>query len=145
MSYVISPESYETRKFCFMSVQKGMIINYMLPVSILLILTTLFALNGIRKINMELSKLEFSSSAESLYALRNELDNASEKKNEVVNEDISNLRESKNCLKLLCAVQTAYDIVWFIAVIALENNTEGYSMSVVYAIASCLLVSIFFS
>lgn len=137
----MSPDSYETKKFCFMSVQKGMIINYMLPVSILLVLTTLFALNGIRKINMELSKLEFSSSAESLNALRHELDGLSEKKNEAVNEDIGSLRESKICLKLLCGVQTAYDIVWFIAVVALENNTEGYSMAVVYSITSSLLVS----
>jgi hypothetical protein len=124
-----------------MSVQKGMIINYMLPVSLLIVITTIYSLNGIRKINIELSKLEFSSSAESLNALKNEIDVLNEKKSECADEEIVSLRESKTCLKLLCVLQTGYDIVWFVAVLALENNIDNNSMSVVYSISSCLLVS----
>ena len=112
----------------------------MLPVSLLIVVTTIYALNGIRKINIELSKLEFSSSAESLNALRNELDVLNEKKQECVDEEVISLKECKTCLKLLCGVQTGYDIVWFIAVLALENNTDNNAMSVIYSITSCLLV-----
>ncbi|KAJ3662239.1 hypothetical protein Zmor_006595 [Zophobas morio] len=139
ISYFLSPHSFETKRFCFMSVQRGMIINYMLPVSLLIVVTTIYALNGIRKINIELSKLEFSSSAESLNALRNELDVLNEKKQECVDEEVISLKECKTCLKLLCGVQTGYDIVWFIAVLALENNTDNNAMSVIYSITSCLL------
>lgn len=133
----MSPHSFETKRFCFMSVQKGMIINYMLPISLLIVITTVYSLNGIRKINIELSKLEFSSSAESLNALKNEID----KKQDSPDDEILSLRESKTCLKLMCVIQTGFDIVWFIVVLALENNTENNSMAIIYSVSSCLLVS----
>ncbi|EFA00913.2 adhesion G protein-coupled receptor E2 [Tribolium castaneum] len=140
LSYVVSPYSFETKRFCFMSVQKGMIINYMLPISLLIVITTIYSLNGIRKINIELSKLEFSSSVESLNALKNELDVVmNDKKQECADEEVVSLRESKTCLKLMCVVQTGYDIVWFIVVLALESNSENNSMSIVYSVTSCLL------
>ncbi|RZB49899.1 uncharacterized protein BDFB_008144, partial [Asbolus verrucosus] len=139
ISYLVSPHNFETKRFCFMSVQKGMIVNYMLPVSLLIVITTIYSLNGIRKMNIELSKLEFSSSAESLNALRNELDNINNRKQDGTDEEVISLRESKSCLKLLCGIQTGYDIVWFIAVLALENNSDNNSMSVVYSVTSCLL------
>nr|CAH7768741.1 unnamed protein product [Callosobruchus chinensis] len=105
-----------------LGVYRGMILNYMLPVSVLIILTTIFSLSGIRKINMELSKLEFNSSAESLNVLKNELELLKNKKEECLDDEILSLKESKTCLKLLCVIQTGYDIVWFIVVLALENN-----------------------
>lgn len=140
ISYLITPYSYETKRFCFISVQKGMILNYMLPVSLLIILTTIYSLNGIRKINLELSKLDLTSSAESLNALRHEIDLLNEKKIDYDENEVISLRESKTCLKLLCIVQTGYDIVWFIVVLALENVSHSNSMSIIYAVTSCTLV-----
>lgn len=124
-----------------------MIINYMLPVSVLIVLSTVYSLNGIRKINLELSKLELTSSAESLNALKNELDlmDGSDKRHDCSDEEIASLRGSKTCLKMLCIVQTSYDLVWFVAVLALENVTFSSSMSVVYSVTSCLLVRLFFN
>ncbi|XP_057651399.1 adhesion G protein-coupled receptor L2-like [Diorhabda carinulata] len=138
-TYFIAPNSYESRRFCFISVQKGMILNYMFPVSLLIFLTTIHSLSGIRKINMELCKLELNSSAESLNALRNELEMLKDRKDDCLDEEIISLRESKSCLKLLCLVQTGYDIVWFIVVLALENVNESSGMAIIYAITSCLL------
>ncbi|KAJ8959394.1 hypothetical protein NQ318_022082 [Aromia moschata] len=91
-----------------------------------------------KKINMELSKLEFNSSAESLNALRHELETASDRK-ESIDEEVISLWETKTCLKLLCAVQTSYDIVWFIVVLALENVNDSTGMAIIFAITSCLL------
>lgn len=141
LSFAIFPSSYETKLFCFVSVQKGMLINYMLPVSILIIATTVLALNGIRKINLELSKLELTSS-ESLNALRPEDIESNDKKVELApDEEVLHLREYKRCLKLLSLVQTSYDVVWFISVLALENGSFSNVMPVMFAIASCSLVS----
>lgn len=114
----------------------------MLPVSVLIVLSTIYSLNGIRKINLELSKLELTSSAESLNALKNELDliDADNKRQECSDEEIISLRECKSCLKMLCVVQTSYDLVWFVAVLALENVNFSSSMSVVYSVTSCILV-----
>lgn len=119
-----------------------MILNYMLPVSILIILTTIYSLSGIRKINMELSKLEFNSSAESLNAFRNELEMLKDKKDETTDEEVLSLRESKSCLKFLCTIQTGYDIVWFVVVLALENVNNSNGMAIIYAITSCILVRV---
>ncbi|KAJ8972164.1 hypothetical protein NQ317_010119, partial [Molorchus minor] len=139
ISYCITPNSYESKRFCFISVQKGMILNYMLPVSILIILTTIFALSGIRKINMELSKLEFNNSAESLNTFRHELEALRDKTDDSIDEEVISLWESKTCLKHLCIIQTGYDIVWFTAVLALENVNDSNGMAIIYAIISCLL------
>lgn len=118
-----------------------MIINYMFPVAILIVLTTVYSLNGIRKINLELSKLEITSSAESLNAIRNEIENAKKTQDCILDGEIEGLRESKSCLKALCVLQMGFDIVWFVAVLALENVNYGSSMAVIYAIVSCVLVS----
>lgn len=115
--------------------------NYMLPVSILIILTTLFSLSGIRKINMELSKLELNSSDESLNALRGGCDLMRNEKDDCVDEEILSLRESKMCLKLLCTIQTGYAMVWFVVVLALENINTSNGMALIYALISCALVS----
>lgn len=115
--------------------------NYMLPVSILIILTTLFSLSGIRKINMELSKLELNSSDESLNALRGVCDLMRNEKEDCVDEEILSLRESKMCLKLLCTIQTGYAMVWFVVVLALENINTSNGMALIYALISCALVS----
>lgn len=119
-----------------------MLINYMLPIATLIILTTIYSLNGIRKINFELSKLEITSSAESLNAIRNEIESVIKKTQDCILEgEISGLRECKCCLKALCVLQMSYDIVWFIAVLALENVDYGNSMAIIYAIVSCILVN----
>lgn len=113
----------------------------MLPVSVLIIVTTILSLNGIRKINLELSKLELTSS-ESLNALRAEDIGDTEKKNDnnVSDEEVVSLREFKSSLKTLSLVQTSYDVVWFISVLALENGFISNVMPVLYAMSSCLLV-----
>ncbi|KAK5640558.1 hypothetical protein RI129_011369 [Pyrocoelia pectoralis] len=129
-----------TKKFCFVSVQKGMLINYMLPISVLIIVTTVYSLNGIRKINLELSKLEMTSSIESLNMLRSESDcTDSDRKLDVASEEVISLKECKSCLKVLCVIQTSYDVVWFTAVLALENVNYSNSMPIFYTIFSLLL------
>lgn len=118
--------------------------NYMLPVSALIIATTVFALNGIRKINLELSKVELTSS-ESLNALRPEDMENNERRMEITaDEEVVTLREYKGCIKILSLTQTSYDVVWFISVLALENAGFSNVMPIMYLIASCSLVSIFF-
>lgn len=142
--YLIDPSSYETKNFCFISVQKGMIINYMLPVSILIVLTTICSLNGMRKINSELSKLGLSTSAESLLALKSDLQGTEMEKKQadaVYNKEILKYKECKTCLKITCMVQMAYDIIWFIAVVALENVKNSIAMPVLFAVTTCILVS----
>lgn len=111
----------------------------MLPVSTLMVLTTIYSLNGMRKINLELSKLEFTT-PESLYALKNNVQ-GTDLENKQTNDDIITWKECKNCLKATCMVQTAYDIVWFIAVIALENLNYGNAMPILFSATTCILVS----
>lgn len=116
-----------------------MIVNYMLPVSTLIVLTTIYSLNGMRKISLEISKCEFTT-AESLNALKSKA-HGTELENKQTNSDVIAWRECKNCLKVTCMVQTAYDIVWFIAVIALENLNFSNVMPIIFSTTTCILVS----
>lgn len=117
-----------------------MILNYMFPIAILIILTTAYSLNGIRKINLELLKLEITSSAESLTVIRSEIENVKKAQDCILEGEINGLRDCKGCLKALCVLQMGYDIVWFVAVLALENVNYSSSMAVIYAAVSCILV-----
>lgn len=119
-----------------------MIVNYMLPVAALIVLTTVYSLNGIRKINFELSKLDLTSSAESLNALKSEIEGVKKTQEGVLDGEINGMRECKSCLKAICVVQMGYDIVWFVSVLALENVNYSSSMAVVYVILSCTLVRV---
>ncbi|XP_044755045.1 uncharacterized protein LOC123313996 [Coccinella septempunctata] len=137
VSFLLAPQSYETRKYCFMSVQRGMIINYMVPVFCLMILTAVYCIKGIGIFNMELNTLQANSNLDSLTLYNTQMEVVMGKK--CSNVDAVNLRASKSCLRRLCAMQTMYDIVWFFLVLALENVREGSSMAVVYAFTSCCL------
>lgn len=122
-----------------MSVQRGMIVNYMIPVFCLMILTALYCIKGIGIFNIELNTLQANSNLDTLTLYNTQIEVVMGKK--CSNIDAVNLRASKSCLRRLCAMQTMYDLVWFFLVLALENIKEGSSMAVVYAFTSCCLVS----
>lgn len=109
-----------------------MTFNYMIPVSISMVLTTIVSVSGAREISLQLSKLEANTSLESL--LRNEAD-------KVPNKEVSELKSFRNCFRTICIVQTSYAVVWFALVIALENLNYNNVMPFVYAITSAFLVS----
>ncbi|KAK9885777.1 hypothetical protein WA026_013647 [Henosepilachna vigintioctopunctata] len=136
-SFLLAPQSYETRKFCFMSIQRGMILNYMVPVFCLMILTAIYCIKGIRIFNMELHTLQVNSNLDTLTLYNNQMEVMLGKK--CGNIDAINLRGAKSCLRRLCVMQTTYEIVWFFLVLALENIKEGSSMAVVYAFTACCL------
>lgn len=50
LSFAISGDNYEVRNYCWMSVQHGMIFHYMVPVSILIIASTILGTICLRKI-----------------------------------------------------------------------------------------------
>lgn len=50
LSYAISSTSYEIHNYCWMSVQRGMIVNFMIPVSILIVISTILGTISLRKI-----------------------------------------------------------------------------------------------
>lgn len=137
VSFLLAPQSYETRKYCFMSVQRGMIVNYMVPVFCLMIMTAVYCIKGIGIFNMELNTLQTNSNLDCITLYSAQIEVVMGKK--CSNVDAVNLRASKSCLRRLCAMQTTYDLVWFFLVLALENIKEGSSMAIVYAFTNCCL------
>lgn len=134
---------YETKRFCFISVQKGMAFNFMIPVTTMIFLTTLLALNGIRKINIKMMELEYDI-VDSSSMMKNELQhwNAAIECNTDIENEIIWCRESKQHLRSLCIIQTSYCTVWFLAILAVENVQISIGMSIAYFIFICALVSI---
>lgn len=55
-SFAISSTSYEIYDYCWMSVQRGMIVNFMIPTSILIILTTIFGTMTMHELRSVVSK-----------------------------------------------------------------------------------------
>ncbi|XP_077303047.1 uncharacterized protein LOC143923306 isoform X1 [Arctopsyche grandis] len=49
--YAISIESYETKDYCWMSLEKGMLLGFMLPGTVLILINTLFAMIGLKAIS----------------------------------------------------------------------------------------------
>lgn len=49
-SFLTSSNSYETFEYCWMSVQRGMIVNFMIPISALIVVTTIFGTLTLRAV-----------------------------------------------------------------------------------------------
>lgn len=49
-SFAMSSTSYEIYDYCWMSVQRGMIVNFMIPTSILIVATTIFGTMTLRSV-----------------------------------------------------------------------------------------------
>lgn len=111
-----------------------MALNYMIPISGLIILTTIVSVSGVKEINSQLSKLEANTSLESLLRM--------ETADKTTGREISELRAFRNCFKVLCVTQTSYGVVWFVSVVALENVSYSNVMPFAYMLTSALLVSI---
>lgn len=110
-----------------------MALNYMIPISGLIILTTIVSVSGVKEINSHLSKLEPNTSLESLLRM--------EAADKTAGREISELKAFRNCFKVLCLTQTSYGVVWFASVLALENGSYSNVMPFAYMLTSALLVS----
>ncbi|KAL3284680.1 hypothetical protein HHI36_018829 [Cryptolaemus montrouzieri] len=137
VAFLCGPHSYETRKFCFVSIKRGMIPNYMVPIFFLMIATAVYCIKGIRIFSMELDRLQSNSNMDVLTLYRNQMEIMMGKKCSTI--EAVNLRASQSCMRRLCVLQTSYNTVWFFLVLALENIKDSSSMAVVYAFTTCCL------
>lgn len=142
--FCTGPSSYESKKFCFISIE-GMMKNFLLPMSFFIILTTVYALCGIRAVNIKLSKMDACSSDDSL---KDEIENILVGKQYHHDHDsatefdleVTMLREYRTSMKNLCIFQTSFALIWFILVLALENAVYSNSMPVIYCFSACSMV-----
>lgn len=113
--------------------------------SFFIILTTVYALCGIRAVNIKLSKMDACSSDDSL---KDEIENIligkqSQHDHDSASEfdlEVTMLRECRTSMKNLCIFQTSFAMIWFILVLALENAIYSNSMPVIYCITACSMV-----
>ncbi|XP_052868266.1 uncharacterized protein LOC128274197 [Anopheles cruzii] len=56
-SYASSIDQFETHRYCWMSIQKGMIVSFMIPVSLLIILTTVLGTLSLKRISTKQTEL----------------------------------------------------------------------------------------
>uniref|UniRef100_A0A1B6DN44 G-protein coupled receptors family 2 profile 2 domain-containing protein n=1 Tax=Clastoptera arizonana TaxID=38151 RepID=A0A1B6DN44_9HEMI len=55
MCFLLNERGYETRVYCWMSLEKGMLFSFMIPVSVLILMNTFFALSGLRGLSLSKS------------------------------------------------------------------------------------------
>ncbi|XP_030749979.1 uncharacterized protein LOC115877802 isoform X1 [Sitophilus oryzae] len=143
-TYYAVPKSFETKKFCFKSMHRGMILNFMIPICVLLILTTIYAISAMIKIeNLEVSKLGYHYHSESLQALNKELESLKEKKDDgdggYIDEELMSLKAARNCLKSLCVMQLMFVLNWFVTPLALDASHESTELPYLQSTTSMLL------
>ncbi|XP_058450351.1 uncharacterized protein LOC131429914 [Malaya genurostris] len=56
-SYASSIDLFELRRYCWMSIQKGMIVSFMIPISFLIILTTVLGTIALKKISSKQTEI----------------------------------------------------------------------------------------
>ncbi|XP_022912383.2 uncharacterized protein [Onthophagus taurus] len=114
------------RPICYISIQRETIFEYTVPICILIFATTFFSLNGIRRVNLELSDLGYDSTDFQVKHIESGIFDP------VVEHRIYTLKEFKKLLKVLCVTQCFYEIVWFISVLAIENLNENNLAAITY-------------
>ncbi|XP_066148383.1 adhesion G protein-coupled receptor B1-like [Euwallacea fornicatus] len=142
-TYYSVPKSFETKKFCFKSMHRGMILNFMIPICVLLILTTVYAISAMIKIeNLEVAKLDHHYRSESFQGLSKELESLKERKDEslsYVDDELSSLKATRNCLKSICVMQLMFVLNWFITPVALDASHESTELPYLQSTTSMLL------
>lgn len=63
-NYIISSSNYEINNYCWMSVKKGMIVNYMIPISFFIVLTAVYGTMCLRLLRIK-QREQFTESIES--------------------------------------------------------------------------------
>ncbi|XP_058825342.1 uncharacterized protein LOC131685552 [Topomyia yanbarensis] len=56
-SYASSIDTFEVRRYCWMSIQKGMIVSFMIPISFLIILSTVLGTVALKKISSKQTEI----------------------------------------------------------------------------------------
>ncbi|CAG2054229.1 unnamed protein product [Timema podura] len=96
LCYVVNPRSYETRHYCWMSVERGMLFSYMVPVATLIMGNTVLTVLGLRVMSRcEVTKVCTDHSAPTEEMLRKSV-----------------------CISSL--LLPLFAVVWFLGVVALE-------------------------
>ncbi|XP_060520045.1 uncharacterized protein LOC132698149 [Cylas formicarius] len=142
-TYYAIPKSFETKKYCFKSFHRGMILNFLAPICVLLILTTIYAISAMIKIeNLELSKLDCHYQGESLHIFKSDVEGLKQKRDEsigYIDDELCSLRATRNCLKSICVIQLIFTMNWFATPIALEASHSSTELPFLQAITAVLL------
>ncbi|KAL1518205.1 hypothetical protein ABEB36_001866 [Hypothenemus hampei] len=135
-TYYTIPNSFETRRFCFKSLERGMIVNFMIPICTQLIITTAFAIRAMIKIeNLEANRLDYQL----------QIDEFDLKNPYCLEKDVKSLKETRKCLKTLCAIQVMFVLNWFLTLVALDASRTSTELPYFQAAASMVLSIFLFS
>ncbi|KDR13293.1 brain-specific angiogenesis inhibitor 1-like isoform X2 [Zootermopsis nevadensis] len=114
--YTVNPRGYETRHYCWMSVERGMLLSYMTPVASLILANTILSVLGLRM----LSRCDVSHK---LCLLEN------------INTIEEMLRKSLRSAAMLLPL---FAVTWFLGVLAFENSATLF-FPVLFAAADIFL------
>ncbi|XP_068084857.1 adhesion G protein-coupled receptor E1 [Anabrus simplex] len=112
--YVINPRGYETHHYCWMSVERGMLLSYMVPIGTLIMVNTILTVLGLQLVTHcdLLNKPCMEEPAQ---------------------EDV--LRKS---LKAAAMLLPLFAVVWFLGVVALENSAS-LVLPLLFTATNCFL------
>uniref|UniRef100_A0A1B0CV46 G-protein coupled receptors family 2 profile 2 domain-containing protein n=2 Tax=Lutzomyia longipalpis TaxID=7200 RepID=A0A1B0CV46_LUTLO len=153
-SYILTGNGYETRHFCWLSVHRGMIVNYLIPISLLIVTTTILAtitLRNLRRKQQEGFVEDFGGvvmeglSQSTAECRRDQYDSKFELESlSLADLSIQSSLEVEDYIGFRSAVRVSlifeplFSICWFLGVVALENR-DTWTMPIVYVVTFNIL------
>ncbi|XP_059607900.1 uncharacterized protein LOC132255766 [Phlebotomus argentipes] len=148
-SYILTGNGYETRHFCWLSVHRGMIVNYLIPIFLLILTTTILAtvtLRNLRRKQQEGFVENFGGvvleglSQGTIESRRDQYDSKFELESlSLADLSIQSSLEVEDYIGFRSAVRVSlifeplFSICWFLGVVALENR-DTWTMPIVYVV-----------
>ncbi|GAB0087776.1 GPCR, family 2-like [Sergentomyia squamirostris] len=150
--YILTGNGYETRHYCWLSVHRGMIVNYLIPISLLILTTTILAtitLRNLRRKQQEgfvenfggvvLEGLSQTTAVRDQYDSRFELESLSLADLSIQSSlEVEDYIGFRSAVRLSLIFEPLFSICWFLGVVALENR-DTWIMPIVYVVTFNLL------
>uniref|UniRef100_A0A1B0CZZ8 G-protein coupled receptors family 2 profile 2 domain-containing protein n=1 Tax=Phlebotomus papatasi TaxID=29031 RepID=A0A1B0CZZ8_PHLPP len=146
-SYILTGNGYETRHFCWLSVHRGMIVNYLIPIFLLILTTTILAtvtLRNLRRKQQEGFVENFGGvvleglSQSTIECRRDQYDSKFELESLSLADlsiqsslEVEDYIGFRSAVRLSLIFEPLFSICWFLGVVALENR-DTWIMPIVY-------------
>ncbi|XP_034244122.1 cadherin EGF LAG seven-pass G-type receptor 3-like isoform X2 [Thrips palmi] len=114
--YAAQPRSYETHRYCWMAVQRGMLLTFVAPVTLMITVNSALTLRGLRA-------RPVAEDVDKDLAVDTEAAAGGHDGEAVRERDAATPAELRTSLRAAAAMLPLYSADWFLGVVAMDNST----------------------
>ncbi|KAJ1521122.1 hypothetical protein ONE63_002824 [Megalurothrips usitatus] len=113
--YIAQPRSYETHRYCWMAVQRGLLLTFVAPVAVLVMINAGLTMRGLCAVSRRRQRQPDEAEAEAFKGLVTAAAAAEQEALEGA--------ELRSSLRAAAAMLPLYSADWFLGVVAMDNST----------------------